>query len=87
MLKLNPQSHSTKLAGLQWSLSRSVLSHLNFALKSLLKKSHPDAWFQISPLRELIEISVLAFNSFSEVPVIYFQMFLDCMSLFEIEKV
>lgn len=84
VLKLNPLSHSTKLAGLQWSLSHSVLSHLTFALKSLLKK---DAWFQISPLRELTEISVLAFNSFSEVPVIDCQMFLDCMSLLEIAQV
>lgn len=33
------------------------------------------------------KFSMLAPNSFSEAPVVYFQMFLDCIALFEIEQV
>lgn len=37
-LKLNPHSHPTKLAVLQWSLSHTVLSHLTFAFNLCLRK-------------------------------------------------
>lgn len=44
--KLNAPSQPTKLAGLQWSRSHLVFSHLIFSLKSL-KKTPPNSQFPI----------------------------------------
>lgn len=81
--KLNPHSPPTKLAGLQWSLSQSVFHHLTVSHKSLLKKTQPDLVSNIPSMR--ISISILGFNS-SQVPTIYSQMLLNCVSSFEIEQ-
>ena len=56
---------------------------LNLYLRNLIQRHR----FKYPLYENKYKFSMLAPNSFAEAPVVYFQMFLDCIALFEIEQV